>query len=99
MLINSKFEGQTWAGNSTGNSRSHALAPRALNMSRSFGQSARSIENRCVAIDPTFAVCLKNTSIWVLSIGKHAIYCQKIHVNPKLGVDVACILHNNFHRN
>ena len=42
-LINNKFETQTLTGNSTGNSRCHALASRALNMSCSFGQSARSI--------------------------------------------------------
>ena len=48
MLINNKFEAQTLTGNSTGNSRCHAFASRALNMSCSFGQSARSIESRCV---------------------------------------------------
>ena len=37
MLIDNKFEAQTLTGNSTGNSRCHALASRALNMSCSFG--------------------------------------------------------------
>ena len=35
-------------GNPTGNSRCQALASRALNTSCYFGQSARSIESRCV---------------------------------------------------
>ena len=43
MLINNKFEAQTVTRNPTGNSRCHALASRALNMSCGFGQSARSI--------------------------------------------------------
>ena len=43
MLINNKFEAHTLTGNPTGNSRCHALASRALNMSCSFGQSARLI--------------------------------------------------------
>ena len=46
MFINNKFEAQTLTGNPTGNSRCHLL-----NMSRSFGQSARSLENRCVVMD------------------------------------------------
>ena len=35
-------------GNPTGKSRCQALASRALNTSCYFGQSARSIESRCV---------------------------------------------------
>ena len=50
MLINKKFEVQTLTENPTGNSRCHVLASRALNMSCSFGQSARSIESRCVGM-------------------------------------------------
>ena len=50
MLIDNKFEVQTLTGNPTGNSRCYALASRALNMSCSFGQSARSIERRRVVI-------------------------------------------------
>ena len=37
-------------GNPTGNSRCQALASRALNTSCNFGQSARSIESRCVVM-------------------------------------------------
>ena len=37
-------------GNPTGNSRCQALVSRALNTSCYFGQSARSIESRCVVI-------------------------------------------------
>ena len=46
ILIDNKFEAQTLTGNPTGNSRLYALASRALNMSCSFGQSARSTESR-----------------------------------------------------
>ena len=54
MLINNKFEAQILTGNYTGNFRCHALASRALNMSCNFGQSARSIESRCV-VNPSGA--------------------------------------------
>ena len=50
MLIDNKFEAQTVTGNSAGISRCHDLASRALNVSGTFGQSARSIESRCVVI-------------------------------------------------
>ena len=48
MWINNKVEAQTLTGNPDKISRCYALASRALNMSCSFGQSARSIESRCV---------------------------------------------------
>ena len=47
MLTNKEFKAQT--GSRTGNT-CHVLAPRALNMSCSFGQSARSIERKCAVI-------------------------------------------------
>ena len=50
MLINNKFETQIVTGTPTGNSRCHALASPALNISCSFGQSARSIKSRYVVI-------------------------------------------------
>ena len=50
MMINNKFKAQTLTGNPTGNYRCQHLASRALNMSCSFSQSARSIESRCVVI-------------------------------------------------
>ena len=48
MLMNNKFNAQTLTGNPTGNLLCHVLASHALNMSCSFGQSARSIESRWV---------------------------------------------------
>ena len=45
MLMNNEFKADTSTGNPTGNSRWDKLASRALNMSCSFGQSARSIES------------------------------------------------------
>ena len=50
MSMNNKFEAQTLIGNPTGNLRCHVLALRILHMSCRFGQSARSIESRCVVI-------------------------------------------------
>ena len=50
MLMNNKFRPQTLTGNPTGNYRCQILASRALNMSCSFSQSARSIQSRCVII-------------------------------------------------
>ena len=54
MLMNFEFKADTSTGKPTGISRCHTLASRALNMSCSFGQSARSIESRCAAI-PTIS--------------------------------------------
>ena len=48
MLMNNEFKADTSTGNPTGNSRCHTLTSRALNVSCSFGQSARSVESRCV---------------------------------------------------
>ena len=48
--MNNKFKAQTLTGNPIGNSQCHVLASRALNLSCSFGQSARSIENRCMVM-------------------------------------------------
>ena len=49
MLIDNIFEeAQSLTGNPTERSRCHALASRAFNMSRGCGQSARSVESRCV---------------------------------------------------
>ena len=45
-----RIKAGTSTGNPTGNTRCHRLTSRALNMSRSFGQSAHSIESRCVVI-------------------------------------------------
>ena len=45
MLMNIKFKAQTLTGNPSGNYRCQLLAARALNMSCSFNQSARSIES------------------------------------------------------
>ena len=50
MLINNKLGAQIVTVDPAGNSRCHALASRALNMSCSFGQSARSTESRCVVM-------------------------------------------------
>ena len=52
MLTNNEFKADTSTGNPTGNSRCYTLASRVLNMSCKFGQSARSIECRCVVIRP-----------------------------------------------
>ena len=48
MSIDNKFQAQILTGNPTGNSCCHALSSCALNISCSFGQSAHSIESRCV---------------------------------------------------
>ena len=48
MLSNDKFQAQSLTGDPTVNWRCHALASHALNIYCSFGQSARSIESRCV---------------------------------------------------
>ena len=48
LLMNNKFMTQTLVGKPTENLHCHVLAPRALNMSCSFDQSVRSIENWCV---------------------------------------------------
>ena len=48
VLINNKFKAQTLTWNPSGYLCCHVLASRALNMSCSFGQSARSIESRCL---------------------------------------------------
>ena len=48
MLMNNKFKAQTPTGNPTENLRCHVLVSHALNMPCSFGQSACSIESRCV---------------------------------------------------
>ena len=48
MLMNNEFKADTSTGNPTRNSRCNTLASHALNMSCSFGQSARLIESRCV---------------------------------------------------
>ena len=48
MLMSIEFKADTSTGNPTGNSCCHTLASRALSMSCSFGQSARSIESRSV---------------------------------------------------
>ena len=50
MLINNKFKAQTLTANPSGNVRCHVLKSRALSVYCSFGQSARSIESRCVVI-------------------------------------------------
>ena len=50
MLMNTKFKAQSLTGNPTGNYRCQIVASRALNMSCSFSQSARSIESRCVVM-------------------------------------------------
>ena len=50
MLMNNEFRADTSTGNPTGNSHCHTLVSRALNMSCSFGLSARSIESSCVVI-------------------------------------------------
>ena len=50
MLMNNKFKAQTLTGNPAGNLRRHVLVSHALNMSCSFGQSACSIESRCMVI-------------------------------------------------
>ena len=47
-MINNKFKAQTVTRNPTGNSRCHALASCAFDMSCRFGQSVRSMESRCV---------------------------------------------------
>ena len=61
MLINNKFKAQTLIRIPTGNSRCHALMSRALNVSCSFGQSARSIESRCVVMETSYHVfCTQN---------------------------------------
>ena len=49
--MNNKFKAQSLNRKSTGNSRCHVLASRALNTSGYFDQSARSIESRCVVIN------------------------------------------------
>ena len=51
MLMNIEFKADNTTGNPTGNSCCHTLASRALNMSCSFGQLARSIESRCVVME------------------------------------------------
>ena len=43
IVMNNKFKAKTQTGNATGNLCCHVLTSRALNMSRSFDQSARSI--------------------------------------------------------
>ena len=53
MLMNNEFKADTSTGTPTGNSLCHTLASHALNMSRSFGQSACSIESRCVVMRST----------------------------------------------
>ena len=52
-VLNNVFKADTATRNPTWSSRCHTLAPRALNMMCSFGQSARSIESRCVVIHLT----------------------------------------------
>ena len=49
MLMNKQFKAYTSTGNPNVNSRRYEMASScALNVSCSFGQSARSIESRCV---------------------------------------------------
>ena len=50
MLMNNKVIAKTLTGNPTGNYRWQLLESRALNMSCSFSQSARTIESRCLVI-------------------------------------------------
>ena len=63
MLINNKFKAQTLTGNPTGYYRCQLIAPRALNISCSFNQSARSIESRCVVIHITCIVHMNKEKV------------------------------------
>ena len=81
MLINNKFEAQTLTGNPTRNSCCHALASHALSMSCSFGQSACSIESRCMVkmLYRSHFVCVIKNAIHMLTL-KMTIWghvCQK----------------------
>ena len=62
MLIDNKIEARIATGNPTGNECCYAFASHALNVSCSFGQSARWIESRCVVryITCDFSVCPSN---------------------------------------
>ena len=75
MLMNNEFKTDTSTGNPTGNSRCHTLASRALNMSCSFGQSARSIKSRCEVILHTPRVS------WVLGATRHDANQQPLDTN------------------
>ena len=80
MLINNKFEVQTLNGSPTGNSHCHALASLALNMSCSFGRSARSIESRCMVfgIGPKVFCC----DLWQPHLGFRA-FSNRITLWPE----------------
>ena len=95
-VINSKFEALTL----TGNPRYHAFASHALNMSYSFGQSACSIESRCVVMSPYDVYSqyfLQNpidvsAQVYLHPIGdgvetsKHQ-HCGQVRLDEKWGVD------------
>ena len=56
--MNNQFKAQSLNRKPTGNSRSHILASRALNLAGYFDQSARSIESWCVVIYDYLCVSL-----------------------------------------
>ena len=61
MLMYKEFEAQTSTVSPVWISRGHVLASRALNMSSSYGQPARSIESKCVVFNWYFkyAFCVR----------------------------------------
>ena len=68
--VDVEFKTDTSTGNPTGNLRCHTLASHALNMSCNFGQSAHSIESRCV-------VYLTTHTEWVGEVTSKVMLRQK----------------------
>ena len=89
MLMNIEFKADTSTGNPTGNSRCHTMASRALNMSCSFGQSARSIESRCVVMNIDRTLWFGTAHVFVVSypIWNIYIYIYIIYILHIRGLD------------
>ena len=73
MLMNNKFKAHTVTGNPSGNYHCQLSALRTLNISRSFSQSACSIESRCVVRSPCSQQC-ELWAGWPSKSFKHSCY-------------------------
>ena len=90
MLKNNEFKAQTSTGNPIGNARCHVLMSCALNISRSFGHSAGSIESRCVVKRNGQAMIMKVVSIsqWQMKIYYHWLKALEFHTRFKHGFKI-----------